>query len=176
MVRRQRPRPAYPRGQPQPARQGLEALAVRAVAHDGEAPARTADLRERLQQRIDSLGWDQAAHAPDRQPLVRLVLGGGRHVHAELGNDRDGKGRGSVAGLTLKQRGCGLAPRRQPPHLAQRAAATPADGEWDAVVLALGAEQYDGDVEPGCYARHLPRRSEERRVGKECRSRWSPYN
>src|SRR5215211_8613826 len=25
-------------------------------------------------------------------------------------------------------------------------------------------------------ARHLDRRSEERRVGKECRSRWSPYH
>src|SRR5256885_17217924 len=24
--------------------------------------------------------------------------------------------------------------------------------------------------------RHLPMRSEERRVGKECRSRWSPYH
>ena len=23
---------------------------------------------------------------------------------------------------------------------------------------------------------HLPHRSEERRVGKECRSRWSPYH
>src|SRR2546430_2903145 len=26
------------------------------------------------------------------------------------------------------------------------------------------------------YARHRSRRSEERRVGKECRSRWSPYH
>src|SRR5256884_5023943 len=25
-------------------------------------------------------------------------------------------------------------------------------------------------------ANHCPRRSEERRVGKECRSRWSPYH
>src|SRR5256885_16188290 len=30
----------------------------------------------------------------------------------------------------------------------------------------------DGDV----YARYMCRRSEERRVGKECRSRWSPYH
>ena len=29
--------------------------------------------------------------------------------------------------------------------------------------------------EDGSYYEH-PRRSEERRVGKECRSRWSPYH
>src|SRR5471030_1459292 len=27
-----------------------------------------------------------------------------------------------------------------------------------------------------CHSRQFPRRSEERRVGKECRSRWSPYH
>src|SRR5256885_15345310 len=26
------------------------------------------------------------------------------------------------------------------------------------------------------HAQHMPSRSEERRVGKECRSRWSPYH
>src|SRR2546430_17514768 len=35
-------------------------------------------------------------------------------------------------------------------------------------------------VAPFCHhrpgARHPPYRSEERRVGKECRSRWSPYH
>ena len=39
---------------------------------------------------------------------------------------------------------------------------------------ASGAEP-----EPGallCAAAGLPYRSEERRVGKECRSRWSPYH
>src|SRR5260370_26956638 len=36
--------------------------------------------------------------------------------------------------------------------------------------LALAVDQDDADVEPG------KRRSEERRVGKECRSRWSPYH
>ena len=30
--------------------------------------------------------------------------------------------------------------------------------------------------ERGCGAVYLPCRSEERRVGKECRSRWSPYH
>src|SRR5262249_59697791 len=32
-----------------------------------------------------------------------------------------------------------------------------------------------GSARPGAPARRL-RRSEERRVGKECRSRWSPYH
>ena len=27
-----------------------------------------------------------------------------------------------------------------------------------------------------CFLRNVPQRSEERRVGKECRSRWSPYH
>ena len=26
------------------------------------------------------------------------------------------------------------------------------------------------------YEKYVPQRSEERRVGKECRSRWSPYH
>ena len=30
-------------------------------------------------------------------------------------------------------------------------------------------------IEMGCFAR-VETRSEERRVGKECRSRWSPYH
>src|SRR2546430_4439334 len=38
----------------------------------------------------------------------------------------------------------------------------------------------DQVAEPPCFAKlplqHLQLRSEERRVGKECRSRWSPYH
>jgi len=33
-----------------------------------------------------------------------------------------------------------------------------------------------GDVPPLTAASSSPCRSEERRVGKECRSRWSPYH
>src|ERR1039457_1269290 len=33
-----------------------------------------------------------------------------------------------------------------------------------------------GGAAAGGVAAHLARRSEERRVGKECRSRWSPYH
>src|ERR1041385_1957258 len=43
------------------------------------------------------------------------------------------------------------------------------------VVVPLGPEVLadpDDTVEPGHV---VPDRSEERRVGKECRSRWSPY-
>ena len=36
---------------------------------------------------------------------------------------------------------------------------------------ALGNYEKDGSTEVSPYAR-----SEERRVGKECRSRWSPYH
>src|SRR3712207_9332452 len=37
-------------------------------------------------------------------------------------------------------------------------------------------EIYDGLVEIKAVAREAGLRSEERRVGKECRSRWSPYH
>ena len=40
------------------------------------------------------------------------------------------------------------------------------------VCPACGAENLNGDFKKICY--HF--RSEERRVGKECRSRWSPYH
>ena len=39
-----------------------------------------------------------------------------------------------------------------------------ADGTWNDVVVSDG------------FAEVMPDRSEERRVGKECRSRWSPYH
>ena len=36
---------------------------------------------------------------------------------------------------------------------------------------------YTGDLEDGqAIVQQMPPRSEERRVGKECRSRWSPYH
>src|SRR3712207_7389948 len=43
----------------------------------------------------------------------------------------------------------------------------------DLVDGGLGQSQLGGDVPLGVAG---PRRSEERRVGKECRSRWSPYH
>ena len=54
-----------------------------------------------------------------------------------------------------------------------------------AVVENLPANAGDAGSSPGLGRSHMPRsswarepqlRSEERRVGKECRSRWSPYH
>ena len=50
-------------------------------------------------------------------------------------------------------------------------------------ILALGLEGggqlrllVDNHVHGGAVLRGVDERSEERRVGKECRSRWSPYH
>src|SRR2546430_9326219 len=67
-----------------------------------------------------------------------------------------------------------LEPRRRPPH------------EWAARRLSRQRHHARG-AGRGALAGHArvrrlpersadPRRSEERRVGKECRSRWSPYH
>src|SRR3712207_8784551 len=48
-----------------------------------------------------------------------------------------------------------------------------------ALNLPFGFELWDGSTIPAdlpSYAMRLVIRSEERRVGKECRSRWSPYH
>src|SRR2546430_11949263 len=39
-----------------------------------------------------------------------------------------------------------------------------------------GSTRCDQDPFPSMRGLHPPGRSEERRVGKECRSRWSPYH
>src|SRR5258708_27579478 len=47
---------------------------------------------------------------------------------------------------------------------------------WPAFVRVV-AQQHGGIVMMRAAASlNIPRRSEERRVGKECRSRWSPYH
>ena len=49
-------------------------------------------------------------------------------------------------------------------------------------VLAIGRTEgletvvFTFDVPPQSKVQHVKPRSEERRVGKECRSRWSPYH
>src|SRR2546426_4396404 len=48
----------------------------------------------------------------------------------------------------------------------------------------IGTQQKSADMKPfiykvridGLYVLDIKKRSEERRVGKECRSRWSPYH
>ena len=63
------------------------------------------------------------------------------------------------------------------------------DKKWDSEVLGLIASIYKYQGKQELYLKQRPRelnklieiakilcRSEERRVGKECRSRWSPYH
>ena len=42
--------------------------------------------------------------------------------------------------------------------------------------VAIASEAGGASEVPGVGARWITPRSEERRVGKECRSRWSPYH
>ena len=42
--------------------------------------------------------------------------------------------------------------------------------------LAPHAEEWEETTFPDSVFRRMGERSEERRVGKECRSRWSPYH
>ena len=44
------------------------------------------------------------------------------------------------------------------------------------IVMLTGPSASGKTTSAHCIARALQQRSEERRVGKECRSRWSPYH
>src|SRR5260370_41479961 len=63
-------------------------------------------------------------------------------------------------------------PRNRPQFLAAKKPAAPvastANGEELDKTPATGADQDSAEL--------IRKRSEERRVGKECRSRWSPYH
>ena len=48
-------------------------------------------------------------------------------------------------------------------------------GAYDVIAEINTDSQEDFDKTVSFKIRRLARRSEERRVGKECRSRWSPY-
>jgi len=55
------------------------------------------------------------------------------------------------------------------------------EGKVKTLMNSVGISYTDGLLAPGNYtyslkARRIEDRSEERRVGKECRSRWSPYH
>ena len=55
------------------------------------------------------------------------------------------------------------------------------EGEPTRVVVVGGPELGEGSISEKCDRfvtefDHFRSRSEERRVGKECRSRWSPYH
>ena len=56
---------------------------------------------------------------------------------------------------------------------------TPAiTSKWDRSKITMETQVTDGKINlKGNFVfREKPKRSEERRVGKECRSRWSPYH
>ena len=48
--------------------------------------------------------------------------------------------------------------------------------EEDKVVLLVGEDEQKVVFPKNLLDENLKERSEERRVGKECRSRWSPYH
>src|ERR1041384_8493362 len=75
----------------------------------------------------------------------------------------------------------GLVDARKEGDLAPHAAAVtreqgPHELRWNEVRLLHQPAQRGGTTQPAHAAdRERAHRSEERRVGKECRSRWSPY-
>ena len=47
---------------------------------------------------------------------------------------------------------------------------------WDAYIYSAKAHRHQSRRSGAAYISQNHLRSEERRVGKECRSRWSPYH
>src|SRR2546427_10613928 len=74
--------------------------------------------------------------------------------------------------------------RNRGPEHRCRGGACPKERRWEHLETAEQKAQARGwwrapSIERSCPERYLPpfgERSEERRVGKECRSRWSPYH
>src|SRR2546425_13032431 len=60
-------------------------------------------------------------------------------------------------------------------HFTTREEQYPFTGDQVEEIAALSSEQMGMTVDVGIRWQIDPQRSEERRVGKECRSRWSPY-
>ena len=54
-------------------------------------------------------------------------------------------------------------------------AASRLKGQTDSIDLDAEIDKSQNKKKP-CFCSTVTRRSEERRVGKECRSRWSPYH
>jgi len=50
------------------------------------------------------------------------------------------------------------------------------DGTWQSPAVAAPLTEVYGAADGAVVSRVPAGRSEERRVGKECRSRWSPYH
>src|SRR5947209_10704060 len=70
-----------------------------------------------------------------------------------------------------------LAPRDGPPGLDREVAQAHVIVAEAGEIAELAADGLAGQLEdPGVHLAHHADRSEERRVGKECRSRWSAYH
>src|ERR1043166_987883 len=90
----------------------------------------------------------------------------------------------SAAGIFIPQLGAtniGIAPNDRGQHeVIPAASATPGTkdfiAEAGAKVEDTGPGVRTGNFDPAFEADFTGTRSEERRVGKECRSRWSPYH
>src|SRR5438093_5286203 len=159
------------------------AVRVKELRVTGGAQARVLDAR-RLDARPPEqrlVGGPEVQHDPagppgsgPRLPVVRVSRGElPRHrlvdlVAARADRGRDGRAESLGAGAERPERsddGLGGAAHRTPPADVRRAER-----------VRLGIVEDDREA-VGCEDRERrARRSEERRVGKECRSRWSPNN
>src|SRR5260370_14600295 len=57
-----------------------------------------------------------------------------------------------------------------------RSVVTGRDGEAESLAILREIDQFTQPYQQAGDQNPIPRRAEERRVGKECRSRWSPYH
>ena len=148
--------------------QGKPTALVVALARNlgaGEPPLRRARLFANALIKLPRLAAASRAHCEVAQSLAD-ALGCGLRVREALGytfERWDGKGAGRKQGdaIPIAMRLVQVADDAQRFH---RAAGV------DGAVAMLGARA-GGALDPA-----LAGRSEERRVGKECRSRWSPYH
>src|SRR6266511_4553090 len=98
---------------------------------------------------------------------------GGMEPLAAVGRPEDAAVRG-YEGLETRGRGQREEQARRPPLVGAEARPVAA-GVLAAEEAALGRRVKEW-AQPHEVAHRLPLRSEERRVGKECRSRWAPYH
>ncbi len=149
-----------------------------------QAPARLTNLREKLE-RFDALGlsrvhvcrFDEHMARTSAAEFINVLYRDLAAKHVLIGDDfRFGNARGGDFALLEKigaQQGVTVASMSSVLQDGVRISST-------AVRMALAegnlrlAQRYLG--RPYSISGHVEHRSEERRVGKECRSRWSPYH
>src|SRR3712207_8212866 len=90
-------------------------------------------------------------------------------LNPEVGGDEDY----TALVAALQDNGLGQVLDTVPNHMG---VATNDNAWWNDVLENGPASRYAGHFDIAWRASPRPQRSEERRVGKECRSRWSPYH